>query len=565
LRFRKTSLTHPLSFDYLGLSRFYSLTMGDPDVTHTDIAETKIDEIPVEETFIRLSKKEKKKLRKIKAKEREKEKKKQARSERIVDNFSNKDDDGISYFFENGLRKVQPYFFTYRTSCRGRWIGRTVLDVVSSEFRYDVDENYATRLRMGLISINGQPVPADHVLKNGDQLASRVHRHELPVTAASVNVVADTDNFVVVDKPSSIPVHPCGRFRHNSLTMIMDKTMGYKNLRTFYRLDRHTSGVYIFVKNFALTQRLSEEVRNRELQKTYVCRVMGEFPETREPLEVDAPLYCVSQKIGIIRVDERGKEAKTLFERLSFNGTSSVVKCMPKTGRTHQIRVHLQYLGFPIMNDRFYNCPPLWGPLNGKGGDYGGKTDEQLIQASTEIFTVNNYLQPEQFSEIMKKKMEDEEKGGDDEEDEERTVAKGDQGIEDGEEDGKPPCKRQKKDEQSQQQQQQQQQGRDGFNFACSIESEILPLSPKSIQDSSLDPDQSKSNFPFDQSDSSFDPSCKDCLKPCRDPEPSELVMFLHALRYQGLDFDFATPLPDWAQESWKDEDNWTIKSYKAV
>lgn len=134
-------------------------------------------------------------------------------------------------------------------------------------------------------------------------------------------------------------------------------------MRTIHRLDRATSGVLILVKNFAKTQEMSQRVANHDLRKEYVCRVLGEFPvsaaevvKTAEAkadsvsdvvdgensipsILVDAPLLTVSQKIGLNRVDSRGKESQTTFHRLSFNGVSSVVKCIPKTGRTHQIRV----------------------------------------------------------------------------------------------------------------------------------------------------------------------------------------------------------------------------------
>ena len=125
------------------------------------------------------------------------------------------------------------------------------------------------------------------------------------------------------------------------------------------------------MKNFAKTQEMAARIKNHDVRKEYVCRVMGEFPTSSADVRVqasgigndddeggggvmvgnpsgddfpsdivvDAPLLCVSQKIGLNRVDARGKEARTTFRRLSYNGTSSVVKCIPKTGRTHQIRV----------------------------------------------------------------------------------------------------------------------------------------------------------------------------------------------------------------------------------
>lgn len=90
---------------------------------------------------------------------------------------------------------------------------------------------------------------------------------------------------------------------------------------------------------------------------------------------MDQPIETISHKIGICIVSPKGKPSKTFFERLNYNGKSSTVLCKPMTGRMHQIRVHLQYLGYPIKNDNFYNSYSF-GPSKGKGGDFGKSIDE---------------------------------------------------------------------------------------------------------------------------------------------------------------------------------------------
>jgi len=120
----------------------------------------------------------------------------------------------------------------------------------------------------------------------------------------------------------------------------------------------------------------------REVIKEYVSRVAGEFPDGE--IICDQPIDVLFAKMGVHCVSANGKSAKTTFEKIWSDGKESIVKCVPETGRTHQIRVHLQYLGYPIVNDCMYNNI-VFGPEKGKGGLFG-KPLEQLIEDVTKEF-----------------------------------------------------------------------------------------------------------------------------------------------------------------------------------
>uniref|UniRef100_A0A3B4AYX4 Pseudouridylate synthase RPUSD2 n=1 Tax=Periophthalmus magnuspinnatus TaxID=409849 RepID=A0A3B4AYX4_9GOBI len=364
-----------------------------------------------------------------------------------------------SYYFENGLRKVRPYYHDFTTYCKGRWVGKSLLEVFKSEFRAESIEYYQRAAKEGRIRLNGTPV--DHlsiVLKNNDHMRNTVHRHEPPVVGKPLQILADDGEVLVVDKPASIPVHPCGRFRHNTVIFILGKEQGVSELHTVHRLDRLTSGVLLFARNLETSKRLDQLVRDRQLLKEYVCRVEGEFPEGE--ITCEEPILVVSFKIGLCRVDPKGKECRTVFERLSFNGKTSVVRCLPLTGRTHQIRVHLQYLGFPILNDPIYGSS-AWGPHRGKGGLLS-RTNEELLQALVEEHRSQESLH-------------------------------------------------------------------------------LLDIPDNSIAPSAI------------ASNSKLDHLCSECKLIRADPTEKELIMYLHALRYKGPDFEYSTHLPDWAKEDWKE------------
>lgn len=269
----------------------------------------------------------------------------------------------------------------------------------------------------GLIRVNGERKAPQYVVRDGDFLEHVMHRHEPPVhfpspspsptrDATSGAVVPsfdaalvqfDGDDVVVVNKPSSIPVHPSGAYLHNSMTMLLQSECGMPELFPVHRLDRLTSGLLLLAKSPAKARELCEDIASGLVQKHYVARVLGEFPRvssstggastsfnivraeqdiagveiSRKELNgetywsLSAPVGCVSSAEHLQGVTHDGKSAETLMRARSFDGTHSVVECLPITGRTHQIRVHLQFLGFPIVND------PQYGPAD-KESERGG-------------------------------------------------------------------------------------------------------------------------------------------------------------------------------------------------
>ncbi|XP_029454420.1 RNA pseudouridylate synthase domain-containing protein 2 isoform X2 [Rhinatrema bivittatum] len=424
-------------------------------------------------------------------------------------------------YLESGLRKVRPYYFDFETYCKGRWVGKTLLQVFSSEFRAEPIEYYRAAAVAGRLRLNEEPVQdLNTILKNNDFMRNTVHRHEPPVTAQPISILAENKDMVVVDKPSSLPVHPCGRFRHNTVIFILGKEHNLKELHTIHRLDRMTSGVLMFAKTLEVSKRIDEQIRERQLEKEYVCRVVGEFPEGE--LICEEPILVVSYKVGVCRVDPKGKSCKTIFQRLTFNGKSSVVKCFPYTGRTHQIRVHLQFLGHPIVNDPIYNAH-AWGPSKGKGGKIN-KTDEELLQALVEEHRKKQSLDILDLSEdSLKLEIEgrDFKDSGVSQPAEEDICA--DSSVkEDNENEERTP--------------------------ESSLSPDILIKTCKTVSEG-CDPSGQQEIYRIPK-----DPLCGECKIERQDPSPKDLVMYLHALRYKGAEFDYSTTMPEWALENWQED-----------
>ncbi|XP_016964535.1 pseudouridylate synthase RPUSD2 isoform X2 [Drosophila biarmipes] len=402
-----------------------------------------------------------------------------------------------SYYFENGLRKVYPYFFTFTTFAKGRWVDEKILDVFVREFRAAPPEEYERSLEAGKLTVNYEKVPKDYKIKHNDLLANVVHRHEVPVTSQPIKIVYMDKDIVVVNKPASIPVHPCGRYRHNTVVFILAKEHNLKNLRTIHRLDRLTSGLLLFGRTAEKARELELQIRTRQVQKEYVCRVEGRFPDGI--VECNEKIDVVSYKIGVCKVSPKGKDCKTTFQRIGEVGDDSIVLCKPLTGRMHQIRVHLQYLGFPISNDPLYNHE-VFGPLKGRGGDIGGITEEQLINNLITIHNAENWLG-----------LEGEQAATTNINSELKTTSALEVSID-------------TKDSQP-------------VNAATNES-----INEAATQTCYEEPDRS-----FDPEKTTSDPHCSECKVNYRDPGPKDLIMFLHAWKYRGVDWEYTTELPDWA------------------
>ncbi|KAJ2550667.1 DRAP deaminase [Coemansia sp. RSA 1933] len=277
------------------------------------------------------------------------------------------------YFEEDGLQKIYPYYHKYATHAKGRWVGRSLFEIFSQEFRDRSADYYEAAIRQGLIELNGDKVEPSTVVRNGDLVTHYIHRHEPPVGTKPIRIVEEKDGLLVVDKPPSVPVHPSGRYNYNSVIRILEIKHGYKGLFPVNRLDRLTSGLMLIALNARIAREMEIDFREHRIQKEYVCKVKGDFPQGH--IVCDQPIRVVAHKLSLNCVDpEDGKPSTTEFQRLSGDGTTSIVYCRPKTGRTHQIRVHLQFLGFPIANDPLYCNEEVWGRKLGKGGNLPGQS-----------------------------------------------------------------------------------------------------------------------------------------------------------------------------------------------
>ena len=241
-----------------------------------------------------------------------------------------------------------------------RWLGKQLYQVWWEEFKAYSKEYYLSAIQSGKVKVNNLVVSPEYVMKHSDQIQHYAERLETPILDEEIKIIEDNDEFLILDKPSSMPIHAWGNYKYNTLMCILEREYGYKDLRIVHRLDKQTSGILFIAKNLAAANEFGAHLQKEgEIKKVYLARVRGKIG-LESPFTVEQPIFWINNNYYDTQASngttDQGKDAKTIFEILFYDEASntSVVKWYPITGRTHQIRVHLKFIGHPIANDDNY-------------------------------------------------------------------------------------------------------------------------------------------------------------------------------------------------------------------
>lgn len=214
------------------------------------------------------------------------------------------------------------------------------------------------------ILVNGKGQFTNYKLQPNDILSINLDENNdyenIIATKMDLNILYEDDDIVIVNKSADITVHPSKKYFTNSLVNGLTYYYQHKNmdvkLHCITRLDKETSGCVLFAKNRIAANCLSNMVKQKEISKTYLSLASGKI--NKQHFLISAPISRIS-KGNILRcVDfQTGKEALTECFLLGYYPSNdiSLLKCLLHTGRTHQIRVHLQYINHPIVSDSLYN------------------------------------------------------------------------------------------------------------------------------------------------------------------------------------------------------------------
>jgi len=175
------------------------------------------------------------------------------------------------------------------------------------------------------------------------------------IASLEKRVLFEDDDLLVLNKPSGIAVHGGTANSHGVIEALRFLRPNERYIELVHRLDKATSGCLLIAKNRKMLNGLQTLLRNRKINKTYTALLCGVIH--KQSVRVNAPLEKRTLESGEhrVRVHPEGKKSETVFERLTQYKNATLVSASPKTGRTHQIRVHAKHLGHPIAGDERYS------------------------------------------------------------------------------------------------------------------------------------------------------------------------------------------------------------------
>ena len=221
----------------------------------------------------------------------------------------------------------------------------------------------------GMVLVNNQPIKSNYKVKPFDQIIfysdTEPETYEIVPENISLNIVYEDDHVLVINKPAGMVVHPgSGNFNGTLINGVawhlkqQKPDLDESKLPRFgmvHRIDKNTSGLIVLAKSEIAAVKLAKQFFDHTVQRKYIALVWGNFEETEGTITGNIARHQRFRKLmDVYPEGDHGKEAITHFTVLEDLKYVSIVECRLETGRTHQIRVHMQHIGHPLFNDETY-------------------------------------------------------------------------------------------------------------------------------------------------------------------------------------------------------------------
>ena len=246
------------------------------------------------------------------------------------------------------------------------------------------------------VTVNGKVPKASTKLRLGDEVVAVLPpppSTEIPPEDIPLDILFEDDELVVINKRDDIIVHPARgnrsgtlinglayHFLHNTSGGLSKVGTEFARPGVVHRLDRHTTGVLVFAKTETAHWRVSKQFEHRTVDKRYLAVVHGQVEPSADVIDVPLGKHQTAREKYAVRWDATGKPSVTIYRVREVYKDYTLLELQIKTGRTHQIRVHMSHLGYPIVGDDMYGGKHLTiGDVTGPGGDGKRSLRDPLI------------------------------------------------------------------------------------------------------------------------------------------------------------------------------------------
>jgi 23S rRNA pseudouridine1911/1915/1917 synthase len=259
--------------------------------------------------------------------------------------------------------------YSYREQLDAKALSHTVLSYLERYYTHSSKEIWLGRLQRGEILLDDKTASGAELLRAGQLLIWNRPPWLEEDTPQSFDIIYQDDALLVVNKPSGLPTMPAGGFLENTLFSFVRKD--FPAAQPIHRLGRGTSGLVVFALNDEAARDLSKQWRTRNVEKHY--RALASGVAAQDEYNIDSPIGLVKHsKLGeVYAASEAGKASSSLAKVLEKRDRATLFTVQIFTGRPHQIRIHLAFIGYPLVGDALYGVggkPLEKAALPGEGG-----------------------------------------------------------------------------------------------------------------------------------------------------------------------------------------------------